>query len=321
MSIFYGIVCLISLLLLIFYYFMRKIREKWLTFLFISIFICNTGYFMISISQNLTFALISNAIAYIGNVFLPFFMLMLILNVCNFKVSKTLINSLLVIGCVILFIATSGGYLPIYYKNVTLEIFESGAKLVKEYGILHNLYFVYLFGYMVAMVTVLIYSMVKKKIKSKMQASFLCVIVFGNILVWLIEQFVYHVFEFLCVSYVLNECLLLFLYGLICELENANKKSEDVVLKKVDLSILEFDDKMTLEQVAFVFKIWQDIKTLTKREREVLKHILLGEKRKEIAQKLFISDSSVRNHTTNLFKKLKVENRKSLFEKVRLLVE
>ena len=38
-----------------------------------------------------------------------------------------------------------------------------------------------------------------------MHASFLCVIVFGNILVWLIEQFVPHNFEFLCISYVLNE--------------------------------------------------------------------------------------------------------------------
>ena len=157
MSIFYGIACLLSVILLVVYFFVDKKREKWLMLLFISILICNTGYFMLSLSKTLTFALISNGIAYIGNVFLPFFMLMLILDVCNVKHSKVLKYVLLGIGVVILFIATSGGYLPIYYKEVSLEIIEGGTRLVKEYGILHNLYFIYLFGYMASMVSVLIY--------------------------------------------------------------------------------------------------------------------------------------------------------------------
>ena len=241
MSIFYGIACLLSVILLVAYFFVDKKREKWLMLLFISILICNTGYFMLSLSKTLTFALISNSIAYIGNVFLPFFMLMLILDVCNVKHSKAIKYVLLGIGVVILFIATSGGYLPIYYKEVSLEIIEGGTKLVKEYGILHNLYFIYLFGYMASMVSVLIYSMAKKKLTSKMHASFLCVIVFGNILVWLIEQFIEHNFEFLCVSYILNECLLLFLYGMLREYEYIKTKNmkENVVSVEVDMKVLE----------------------------------------------------------------------------------
>ena len=132
MSIFYGIACLLSVLLLVGYFFVDKKREKWLMLLFISILICNTGYFMLSLSRTLTLALIGNSIAYIGNVFLPFFMLMLILEVCNIKHSKALKYVLLSIGVVILFIATSGGYLPIYYKEVSLEIIEGGVNLLKN---------------------------------------------------------------------------------------------------------------------------------------------------------------------------------------------
>ena len=319
MSIFYGIACLLSVILLVVYFFVDKKREKWLMLLFISILICNTGYFMLSLSKTLTFALISNGIAYIGNVFLPFFMLMLILDVCNVKHSKALKYILLSIGVVILFIATSGGYLPIYYKEVSLEIIEGGTRLIKEYGILHNLYFIYLFGYMASMVSVLIYSMATKKLTSKMHASFLCVIVFGNILVWLIEQFIEHNFEFLCISYILNECLLLFLYGMLREYEYIKTKNmkENIVSVEVDMKVLETQEKLTEEQIAIVFTKWKKIEELTKREKEIVKHLLLGDKRKDIAQKLFLSDSAIRNHITRSFKKLEVENTNDLCKKAK----
>ena len=319
MSIFYGIACLLSVILLVAYFFVEKKREKWLMFLFISILVCNTGYFMLSLSRKLTFALISNSIAYIGNVFLPFFMLMLILDACKVKHSNVLQYILLGVGVVILFIATTGGYLPIYYQEVSLEIIDGGAKLSKVYGPLHILYFVYLFGYMASMVAVLIYSMAKRKLDSRMHASFLCVIVFGNILVWLIEQFIAHNFEFLCVSYVFNECLLLFLYGIIREFENAkqNSSKENPV---VDLSVLDFDEKFTEEQIAQIYTSMTEVECLTKREKEILKHILQGEKRKEIALNLFVTESAVKKHTTNIFKKLEVLNRTELYEKVGRLI-
>ena len=319
MSIFYGIACLLSVVLLVGYFFVDKKREKWLMLLFISILICNTGYFMLSLSKTLTFALISNSIAYIGNVFLPFFMLMLILEVCNIKHSKALKYILLGVGLVVLFIATTGGYLPIYYKEVSLEIIEGGAKLVKEYGPLHILYFVYLFGYMASMVTIIIYAMATRKLTSKMHAIFLSVIVFGNILVWLIEQFIEHNFEFLCVSYILNECLLLLLYGMLREYEYIKTKNmkENIVSVEVDMKVLETQEKLTEEQVAIVFTKWNKIEELTKREKEIVKYLLLGDKRKDIAQKIFLSDSSVRNHITRIFKKLEVESTIELCKKAK----
>lgn len=314
MSIFYGVVCLLSLILLIAYFFVNKKQNKWLMLLFISVAICNIGYFMLSVSSNLTFALISNSIAYVGNIFLPFFMLMLILDVCKIKHNKVLTYSLLAIGVIMLFIATSGGYLPIYYKEVSLELVNGGARLVKEYGVLHNLYYVYLFGYMLSMIVIIIYAIAKKKIKSKMHAIFLSVIVLGNILVWLIEQFVEHQFEFLCLSYIVNEMLLLLLYGILREYEKKMNAQLQNGTSSADLSLIDFNDKFSEEQIAIIFERWEKINNLTKREREVLKHILLGEKRKDIAFKLYISDSTVKNIITNILSKLEVDNREELYK-------
>ncbi len=52
-----------------------------------------------------------------------------------------------------------------------------------------------------------------------------------------------------------------------------------------------------------------EISMLTQREKEVLGLIAHGESNKAIAHKLFISEKTVKNHITSIFRKLKVEDR------------
>lgn len=53
----------------------------------------------------------------------------------------------------------------------------------------------------------------------------------------------------------------------------------------------------------------EGIVALTEREKEVLSLIAKGEKNRGIADELFISEKTVKNHITNIFRKLKVEDR------------
>lgn len=48
---------------------------------------------------------------------------------------------------------------------------------------------------------------------------------------------------------------------------------------------------------------------LTPRELEILEHVARGETNREIAQKLYISEKTVKNHLTNIFRKIEVEDR------------
>lgn len=48
---------------------------------------------------------------------------------------------------------------------------------------------------------------------------------------------------------------------------------------------------------------------LTVREQEVLEHVARGENNKEIAGMLYISEKTVKNHLTNIFRKLGVDDR------------
>jgi two-component system, NarL family, nitrate/nitrite response regulator NarL len=54
------------------------------------------------------------------------------------------------------------------------------------------------------------------------------------------------------------------------------------------------------------------IATLTAREREVILRACEGLKNKEIAERLFISDTTVRHHLTSIFTKLEVSDRLEL---------
>ena len=55
---------------------------------------------------------------------------------------------------------------------------------------------------------------------------------------------------------------------------------------------------------------------LTRREREIVELVLLGMQNKAIAERLFISSTTVRHHLTTIFDKLEVSNRLELMRKL-----
>lgn len=208
----YGLTAFVSLCMVGICVAADKKRDAWLILVFVSVSVCNLGYFMISVSKDLGSALNSNRLAYLGSVFLPFFLLMMVLRFCGMKRSKPLMITLVAIGIVMLGITTSPGILPIYYSSVDIAFAVGAARLVREYGPLHKLYYVYLIGYMLAMIGVAFFAVTKKKISSRQHTVLLLCAVFCNIVIWLIEQFLPRGFEWLSVSYILTECLILAIY-------------------------------------------------------------------------------------------------------------
>lgn len=55
--------------------------------------------------------------------------------------------------------------------------------------------------------------------------------------------------------------------------------------------------------------IKRKIKDLTKREKEVLAHVVMGKSNKQIALQLVISEATVENHLTHIYRKWYVSNR------------
>ena len=75
MSVAYGILCVISLVLIGVCLAVDRKKDICLLLLFVSVFVCNLGQFLISVAPSLSFALNGNRVAYLGQVFLPLLML------------------------------------------------------------------------------------------------------------------------------------------------------------------------------------------------------------------------------------------------------
>ena len=79
----YGATVVLSAIVLLVYCRLIRTKNLWFLLLFSSIPIVNIGYFWLSCSTTLESALWANRLSYLGSVFLPFSMLMIILNTTN----------------------------------------------------------------------------------------------------------------------------------------------------------------------------------------------------------------------------------------------
>lgn len=306
----YGVITIISLLLIVGYCSLIKERDIWFVLMFISVFIINAGYLTMSLSDTVAEALLANRISYLGSVFLPLCMFMIIMNVCKVNYHKWMTCLLFVISIAVFVIAASAGYTDWYYSDASIVFYDGAARLVKEYGPLHVVYHVYLFVYFASMTAIIIISVINKKVFPIKHAILLLCAVFGNILIWLIEQGLDLEFEFLSISYIITEIFLLSLY---CILQDYGI----VVGENAPISLgAEHGEEIDLE---ILVKYNPVLTELTGRELEVLKLLLEDKlKRKEMAEELSVTEHTVKKHTAHIFSKLEVSDRKELREKLRI---
>ena len=312
MEIGYAICLIAAVSLLIAYLLMVKDKEFWLTMLYISIAVVNLGYLLISLANTVGFALFANDVAYLGSVFLSAFMFLTIVRLCGFEIKKAHVITCVSMGVVMFAIVASSPMLPLYYKSVDIEMIDGAAKLVKEYGVLHPFYMVYLLGYFAAMIGAIVHSVRKKKIAKPKLAGFIAAIVCSNIMMWLFERWLHWGYEFLSVTYVISELLLLIVYWMM---QDYVHKDDVPVLTPAESEQLGIDiATMPMEiKIGKVLSRLTNGETLAPREREVLELILQYKKRREIAEILYVSESSVKLYTRTLYSKLGVTCREELY--------
>ncbi|MGN0460887.1 MAG: response regulator transcription factor, partial [Ruminococcus sp.] len=142
---------------------------------------------------------------------------------------------------------------------------------------------------------------------------FLAVVVSVNIGVWLIESIMHSQFEFLSVVYVITEVLLLLLYSVVKEYSKAvmQLSAREQTAKEQAVTSL------TGEELKEVISNWQGVEVLSKREIDVFKLLLEGKRRKDIAEELFVTESTIKKHSSSIYRKIGVENRKELLSKIK----
>lgn len=321
MSVIYGVTMVMSLLLLIGYCGMMREKDGWFILLFLSVLVVNIGYFTLSVSQELEEALLANRISYLGSVFLPMAMLMILLNVTRVSYPKWIVGVLLSLALVVFLIAASPGYLDVYYREVTLERINGVAVLQKVYGPLHRIYLFYLLGYFAVMIAVVVGAVAKGRLESGVYSAILVIAVFVNIGVWLLEQLVKIDFECLSVSYIISELFLLGLSVLIRENERlkhviaahdtkaAESAAEVCVPERCEQ---ECGEEPTEQDEECFEQYLSGLDALTTTERAVFTMYISGCTTKEIMSELNIKENTLKFHNKNIYGKLGVSSRKQL---------
>lgn len=309
LSYIYAAAAILSLFLLIGCCLEVRKKKIWFVLLFSSVLVVNIGYTFLSISTHLEMALWANCLSYLGSVFLPLSMLMIILDVTNTKYPKWLHGALVALSVLIFLIAASPGILPIYYKEVSFAVINGVSTLVKVYGPLHPLYLLYLLGYFSAMITVIIRASIQKTIANTSHAVILAIAVFVNIGVWFIEQISQIDFEFLSISYIISE---LFLIG-VHLIMNENQRLRELVKQKdaaLQASSTANADVSPDAKECFI----QGLKKLTATEQAVYTAYLAGKTTKEVMAQLCITENTLKFHNKNIYSKLCVSSRKQLLQ-------
>lgn len=302
----YAIAVLFSVMVQLGYCLNKRRKECWFLLLFTSVLVVNTGYLLLSVSGSLTAALHANRLSYLGSVFLPLSMLMIILNICKVQYVKWLPYILIGLSILVLLVAASPGYLDIYYKEVTIERVHGVTVLNKVYGPLHPVYTLYLLGYFSAMIASIFYAVAKRKISTPAYAVILASAVFVNICVWFAEKFVQLDFELLSVSYIITELFLLGLNYLVAENVKQAAAHAHIVPEAAPAANPELQDKLAFFSCA--------IPSLTRKETEIFQCYVQGLTTQEVLQQLGIKENTLKFHNKNLYDKLGVTSRRQLLE-------
>lgn len=315
----YIATAVISFGLLLGYFLVIKKRELWFVLLFSCVFIVNLGYLCLAVSDTIETALMANRVSYLGSVFLPMAMLMIIAKSIKLKYNKALPYLLFVIGVLVFLVAASPGILDLYYKEVSLQVVNGVSILNKVYGPWHLTYYIYLFAYFAAMVGIIVKTSVKKLVSSSSQAVVLTLAVMVNIGVWFLEQFVDFGFEMLSISYIISELFLLGLNFLVQD-EVKNKPIEGMKVKEATCATKnaqENSDKISSQNENDFEKyelFEKGIKTLTATEKMIFDLYLEGNGTKDILSKMNIKENTLKYHNKNIYGKLGVSSRKQLLE-------
>ena len=310
----YGAVAILSILLVLCYLLWEKRKDRHFFLLYLCVAAANCGYFLQSVSATLSGALWANRISYLGSAYLVLLLLLIVMDVCQWKLQKWGKIALICISTTAFLLAASGDLFGLYYKAVDLVQINGMTRLVKEYGPLHTLYPVYLLSYFMGMVAVILRSFRKKTLSSPKYAVFLAAAVLLNICVWAVEQAIYVEFEFLSVSYIVTEIMLLLIYGM---LRDYGIVQPDGALLSVQM-LSQLPSKASpaaqlppgMEDLFTNFA--QRVRTLSGAERRILNYYIDGHDTADIPDLAFISIHTVKKHNRSIYQKLEVASRDEL---------
>lgn len=162
-ALYYEVIFGISFLLTVIYVMIwRKHFDLNLTVIFILVPIVNLGYYLYANSADKYAAMNAYKIIYIGSCFLPFFVTMCVLNLCEIEVPRPLRFFAFLINTTLYVFVLTVGKTPYFLKSLTVHHNVFGTEVKKEYGPVHTAFLVVIILYVAIEIVAIVYSGIRK---------------------------------------------------------------------------------------------------------------------------------------------------------------
>ena len=163
------VICIIAAIALCTWYFQVDVRRSIVQNMMLLIMtVANIGYFMAALAKDYTGAVISKKIIYVGACFLPMLFFFSICEVCHIKIKRSIVLMMTFAQLFEFSMVCTIGYTGWFYKSVQYVYTQEGGTLLKEYGPLHILHPLTLYGYLLAAIIVGVYTIsVKKNVEKR----------------------------------------------------------------------------------------------------------------------------------------------------------
>ena len=141
----YYFVCFVVawLLTAIYFYKWKSTYSTFITLSFIAVDVMSFGSWQLSMAQSTGEAIMAQCFMYSGGAFTPILVMFSIFDICKLQIKKIYRYSIFLFGLLIYASSLTVGHLPIFYKSVILSHNAGATILIKEYGPMHTVYYIY----------------------------------------------------------------------------------------------------------------------------------------------------------------------------------
>lgn len=141
----------------------HKHFDVYFTLMFTLIPIALMGYVMMARATTLETALAANKIIYVGGCYELLFVTLSVFSLCRIHLNRMIHALLMLVTTGVYLSSITVGESTVFYRSQSFEIVDGNAVLHKEYGPMHTVFIIMVWGFFLMNLGALIYSYFKKK--------------------------------------------------------------------------------------------------------------------------------------------------------------
>ncbi len=208
MSYFYLCTFIAATVLSVIYTFIWQKRfDPNITFAFFMVPFINLAYYLMYTVKNADTVVFALKITYLGGVFLTWFIMLCVLNLCKINVSRMARLLSFAINTLLYLSVLSIGIYPIFYKGIRVRKIGRTWEILKDYSFMHTVFYIVIITEMLISFAALIYSRVRKRDVSKTVLNLLFIPLLACVIGYLLNHVLFKKVDIMPLMYVVSELI------------------------------------------------------------------------------------------------------------------